>query len=284
MKANEIYEMIEKKVIEQLENGIIPWRRCYHVSSGDLCISHQSGEPYSLLNQFLLELPGEYWTFEQAKKEGYSVRKGAKSSKIVFWKILKTDGIKDNGDGTFSECEIKQIPYLKYYSVFHESDIDGLPPKPANEFDRNRNKESVDEAEKIISKYLENNPDISISDRIIPCFVPSIKTIYVPEKCQFDLLGDYYHTCFHEMTHSTKFALDRTISMSDEDRAKEELVAEIGAAYLCGEAGIDESEVIKNTESYCAGWLKALRNNIKWLIWASSRAEKAAKYILTNEK
>lgn len=283
MKTNEIYKMIEDKVIEQLKNGIIPWRRCYHVNSGDMCISHQTGNPYSLLNQMMLDIPGEYWSFAQIQKEGYRVRKGAKSSKIVFWKTLcyKEESKCTALDGSALEVT-RQIPFLKYYNVFHESDIEGLPTKTKDAaFWDEENKEPIEKAEEIISKYLSRNEGLQMvtADRT-PCFDPSTNTIYVPDKCQFDLIEDFYSTCFHEMTHSTQEALGRPKLSSDEDRAREELVAEIGAAFLCGKAGIDCDKVITNQQAYCSGWLKALSGRIKWLIWASSRAEAAYKHII----
>lgn len=287
MKTTSIYEMIEKKVTEQLEQGIIPWRRCYHINSGDVCISHQTGNMYSLLNQMLLDIPGEYWTFEQIQKEGYRVRKGAKASKIVFWKTLQYKDenriIEVNGEQVEAT---KQIPYLKYYNVFHESDVDGLPPKADDDryWNEDNSGSSIDIAEEVIRNYFERNKDLQMvtADRT-PCFVPWLNIIYVPDKCQFDSIEDYYSTCFHEMTHSTKEALGRPNTKNDEDRAREELVAEIGAAYLCGHSGIDADKVIRNQQSYCAGWLQALRGNIKWLVWASSRAEAAYQFIIGKE-
>lgn len=277
MKTNDIYQMIEDKVVSQLENGIIPWRRCYHVSGGDTCRSHQTGEEYSLLNQMILEEPGEYWTFEQAKKEGYHIKKGAKASKVVFWKVWS------KLDEKSEEERYDHIPILKYYNVFHESDVEGLPPKALNTF-KNENIEPIEAAEQIIKTYLDNNPDIRMETAdVTPCFVPSQKIIKIPERSQFDSMEDYYSTAFHEMTHSTKFALNRPLSHNDDDRAKEELVAEIGAAFLCGHAGINAEQVIKNNQSYCACWLTRLRGNIKWLVWASSRADAAYKYIVNNE-
>lgn len=280
MNQQQIYSMIEESIISQLENGIIPWKRCYHVSQGDWCISHQTKKGYSMLNQFLLSEPGEYWTFEQCKKEGFSLRKGCKSRKVVFWKILEKESENDDG-----EIHTKNIPFLKYYNVFHESDIVGLPPKPlegiSQEDRERRNAESILKADEIVENYLTANPDIRLitSDRT-PCFIPSQNTISMPEKCQFDSLNEYYSTIFHEMIHSTRKKVNRERLDGIEGRSREELVAEIGAAFLCGNAGIESEDVIKNNSAYCAGWLQVLRNNIKILIWAASRSERAANYIL----
>lgn len=282
--AFDVYKMIEDKVVDQLKNGIIPWRRCYHTRYGNMCFSHQTGRAYSLLNQFILDEPGEYWTFEQAIHSGYKIKKGAKASKVVFWKVLQyADKSKSVGLDGEQVDYMKQIPFLKYYNVFHENDVEGLPDKMSDE-DRERNNESFKPADEIISNYLAANKDIQMieSDRT-PCYVPSLKTIYVPAKCQFDSINDYYHACFHEIIHSTKEVLKRPIAASDADRAKEELVAEIGGACLCGHCGISSDEVVKNSSAYCAGWLQALSGNIKWLIWASSRADSASRYVINGE-
>ena len=295
MNNQQIYEMIEKEIVSQLENGIIPWKRCYHLRGTGCAISHQTKEPYSFLNQFLLMQPGEYWTFNQATKAGLKVRKGAKAKKIFFWKTFSVE--KDvrqewQGGQLVESASYKQVPMLKWYNVFHEKDIEGLPDKPLDAVDTEKNKESILGADSIINDYLEANKDITLVESdTTPCFSPLTNTIHVPKKCQFDSIEEYYSTTFHEMTHSTAKKLGRDIksfSMQDPNYAREELVAEIGAAYLCGACGIEEESVIKNSASYCSNWLKHLRKNIKDLVWASSRAESAAKFILgekeTSEK
>lgn len=274
MADNDIYKMIEESVVNQLENGLIPWRCCYHYRGASVAYSHSSGRVYSPLNQFFLNEPGEYWTFKQAKTEGYSIRKGCHAKKIVFWKILTCADEKPDG-----EVVAKQIPCIRLYSVFHESDIVGLPPREVKqtEDDLRKNTETIEVAQNVVDDFLKANQDLSIVtyDRT-PCFAAGSKTIYIPEKCQFDSLVDYYATLFHEMVHSTKLFIERKVN----SYAREELVAEIGAAFLCGFCGFKEEEVIKNHEAYCANWLKSIRGNVKDLISASSLAEKAVRYIL----
>lgn len=274
--AQDIYERIRDNIVNQLENGTIPWVKCFHTADAGCAYSHSSQNPYSLLNQFLLCRTGEYWTFQQAKNAGFHIRKGAKGSFIVFWKILEKE--RENEEKT------DKIPYLRWYSVFHESDVDGLPAKtPVDETDREtRNSERLDLAENIVDEYIRRNERIAlcVSARTTPCWSQANETIYVPEKSQFDSLADYYAALFHEMVHSTGRALDRKLNYRDmKDRAKEELVAEIGSAYLCGKCGITE-DVIKNQSAYCRNWLQPLKDDIKILVWASSRAERAVKHIL----
>ena len=281
--AIDIYEIIEKKVTEQLEHGLVPWRMCYKISGSRVAFSHSTGRVYSLLNQMLVDGPGEYWTFNQAKAAGYNVRKGSHACKVVFWKMLSYEkDFERYEDGTQS-ASFRLIPFLKWHNVFHENDIEGLPRKPLegiSEEERDKkNSDSIEISEAVIKDYLTANQDIDFVTATgrIPCFVHrgDRKTIYVPEKCQFENLKEYYSTVFHEMVHSTMIKLERDIS-----REREELVAEIGAAFLCGYCGIEEDEIIKNHSAYCAGWLRNLKGKIKDLIVASGRAEKAVKYIL----
>lgn len=267
----DIYKIIEENVISQLSNGLVPWRKCYEVRCGGMAFSHSTGLVYSTLNQFLLQAPGEYWTFNQARQNGYNVRKGCKAKKIVFWKVLQYE--KENDE------KARSIPFLKWHNVFHESDIEGLPPRdlgiPAEERER-KNTESIELADKVVTEYLRATEIPLVTYDRIPCYSNGSKTIYMPEKCQFTSLQEYYAALFHEMVHSTKVSIERNMSY-----AREELIAEIGAAYLCGFCNIAQEEVVKNQSSYCAHWLKEIRNgSIKDLIVASSRAEQAVKFIL----
>lgn len=271
----DVYSIIRENIIEQLSNGQIPWVKAFHVSESGCAYSHSTQNPYSFINQWLLKREGEYWTFNQALTAGLRVRKGAKSRFVVFWKVFE----KKRDDGA-----VDKIPFLRYYNVFHESDIEGLPAKtPIDEADREtRNAERLDVADAIVNGYIERNPHISlqISARTTPCWSVTDNTIYCPEKSQFDSLNDYYSALFHEMVHSTAKKLSREFNYSNaQDRAREELVAEIGSAYLCGRCNISD-DVIKNQSAYCQEWLKPLSEDIKMLVWASSRAEKAVKYIL----
>ena len=286
MRQSDIYNMIEENVMNQLKNGIIPWRRCYHVNNKErLCYSHTTGKPYSVLNQILLEQPGAYWTFNQVKSAGLSLRKGCHASKVVFWKVSSFADKKVDKSGEVVDT-IKCVPLLKWYNVFHERDVIGLPQAlPDTNMDpverERRNAEVVEKADEIVRNYLSANKDISLvtSDRT-PCFAPSMNTIFMPEKSQFDSILDYYDTAFHEIIHSTRKALGRDKTPDDAGRAREELVAEIGGAFLCGRAGIQCEDLIKNNAAYCASWMQALGGNIRHLVWASVRAETAAKFVL----
>lgn len=271
----DVYALIHDNVVEQLKHGTIPWVKCFHVDTTGCAYSHSTGNPYSWMNQFLLKLTGEYWTFNQATKSGYSIRKGCHASNVFFWKTIE---LKDKSD----EDNKRLVPMLKRFLVFHESDIVGLPEKTEGMTNRNeRNAQSIEDADAMVCGYLKQSGImLHTSSRVTPCWSVGEKMIRMPEKCQFDSLQEYYAALFHEMIHSTAQQLERKHDYDDtKQRAREELVAEIGSAYLCGRFGITES-VIKNQSAYCKSWLTALDDDIRALVWASSRAEKAAKLIL----
>ena len=137
----DIFQTVTDRIVAELENGCIPWRKPWQGSA--LAVSHTTGKPYSLLNQMLLGRAGEYLTFAQVKQENGYVRKGEKSSIIVFWKFIEKD---DEETG-----ETVQIPYLRYYSVFHIDQCEGIRAKYTKELTETANADEI--AEAIITDY-----------------------------------------------------------------------------------------------------------------------------------
>ena len=105
----DIYAEITARIITEMEKGIIPWEKPW-IARGS-AISHATGKRYSLLNQMLLGRAGEYLTFKQVQQEGGRVRKGEKASMVVFWKFIEQEDEETH--------EKKQVPFLRYYNVFH---------------------------------------------------------------------------------------------------------------------------------------------------------------------
>ncbi len=125
--SKSVYEMVTDRIMEQLENNFIPWQKPWAgIRSGSF--NRISKKPYSLLNQMLLKYDGEYASYKQWQDIGGHVRKGAKSEIVVFWKIQPVE--EEHEDGT---KEVKQIPFLRYYNVFHISQVDGVEPLPKEE-------------------------------------------------------------------------------------------------------------------------------------------------------
>lgn len=277
-KAN-VYEMVTARIIAELEKGSIPWKKPWTgVKSG--AFNRISKKPYSIINQILLKHSGEYATFAQWKNLGGHIRKGEKSEMVVFWKIFE----KEVTNPDTGEKEVKKIPMLRYYNVFHISQVDGVEPlaMPFKEV------EPIEEADKIITMYVEREHiDFEECASNKAFYSPSNDKVVVPMKEQYQNINEYYNTTFHELTHSTghKNRLDRLetekiASFGSEDYSKEELVAEIGSASIMNLLGIETPQTFKNSTAYIQSWLKVLKSDNKFIVSASSKAEKAVNYIL----
>ena len=138
------YAEITARIIDQMENGIIPWQKPW-VTNGK-AISHATGKAYSLLNQMLLGRPGEYLTFKQCQEAGGRVRKGEKSSMVVFWKWIEQE---DEETG-----EKKEVPFLRYYNVFHIDQCEGISAKHTTETVLPDGADTMETAQDIIYDYL----------------------------------------------------------------------------------------------------------------------------------
>ena len=277
-----VYQSVTNRIIEQLENGIIPWHKPWSgVASG--AFNRVSKKPYSLLNQMLLEHDGEYATFKQWSELGGKIKKGAKSEIVVFWKIVS---VTEEEDGK----EIKKsIPLLKYYRVFHVSDVEGVEPLTVDKVEH----EPIVEAEKIKQDYMERE-NIEIREAITneAYYSPIADYINVPCKEQYSDIAEFYSTLFHEMVHSTghKTRLSRLDPMmklaafGSEDYSKEELIAECGSAMLMNHIGIESEKTIKNSAAYIQSWIRVLKNDNKFIVSAAGKAEKAVRYILEGKQ
>ena len=276
-----VYEMVTERIIEQLEKGLIPWERPWTgVRSG--AFNRVSKKSYSLLNQMLLKHRGEYASFKQWQELGGKVRKGEKSEIVVFWKWLEVAETKEDG-----EIEIKNIPYLKYINVFHISQVDGVEPLPKEELN---DIEPIEQAEKVLTDYWERESIIvehTASNEAY--YLPNRDLIHLPLFEQFKTASEYYSTAFHESVHSTMKASrcnreeerkGKLVAFGSEDYSKEELVAEIGSASLMNIIGIETNHSFRNSTAYIQSWIRVLKNDVKFIVSASSRAEKAVDYII----
>lgn len=274
----DLFQAITDRIIAQLEQGVIPWLKPW-VGTG-AAIKHSSGEPYSLLNQMLLNKAGEWLTFKQVQQEGGTVRKGEKSHIVVFWKWIEQ---KDEETG-----EEKKIPFLRYYNVFHIDQCDGIQPKHTKEMPMAAN--PYENAERIIADYISRSGvHFTHEEGNRAYYHPSTDRVVLPMVEQFNSTAEYYSTAFHELTHSTGHEsrlnrIAKVAAFGSEDYSKEELVAEIGAAALNAHAGLETSESFRNSAGYIQNWLKALKNDKRLIVSASGKAEKAVEMILGLEK
>lgn len=276
-----VYELVTNRIIEQLENNIIPWEKPWS-GTIDGAFNRVSKKPYSILNQMLLKYNGEYATFKQWQELSGHIRKAEKSEIIVFWKMYPIKEKQDDGTEI-----IKTIPLLKYINVFHISQVDGVEPlkqKVTHDI------EPIDKAEKILNDYW-NRENITIEhvkgDKAF--YSPMFDKIQLPLFEQFKQSEEYYSTAFHESIHSTmktsrcnrqEDRKGKVVSFGSEEYSKEELVAEVGSAQLMNIVGIETTKSFRNSTAYIQSWLKVLRNDNKFIVSASSKAEKAVNYIL----
>jgi len=284
MAKTNVYEMVTERIIAELEKGVIPWEKPWTgVRSG--AYNRVSKRPYSLLNQMLLKHTGEYATYKQWQDLGGQVKKGEKSEIVVFWKIFETEETnKDTG-----EKETKKIPLLRYYNVFHISQVEGVEPLKPEQL--NDEVEPIEEADKIITDYITREHIEFTECRSNEAYYsPSSDRVVVPMKEQYKVINEYYSTTFHELTHSTghKSRLNRletgaVAAFGGTEYSKEELVAEIGSASLMNLLGIETVKTFRNSAAYIQSWLQVLRNDNKFIVSASSKAEKAVNYILAAE-
>lgn len=275
-----MYEIVTERIISQMEQGVVPWHKSWtDVRSG--AYNRVSRKSYSLLNQMLLSRKGEYATFRQWSGLGGYVRKGAKAEMVVFWKIYKTTETDDSG-----EPKEKTRPVLRYYNIFHISDVDGVDPLPT---DGLHDTDPIPEAEKIFHDYIGREHiglEIELSNEAY--YSPARDVIHLPDIRQYDNANAYYSVAFHEACHSTghklrlaRFPVDAPIApFGSADYSKEELVAELGSAAILSRLGLETDDTFHESAAYIQNWISVLKNDTHLIVSASSKADKAVKMVL----
>lgn len=273
-----IYEMITDRVICQMQKGIIPWEKPWF-GMPDGAYNRITRKPYSLLNQLMLELPGEWASFKQWQNCGGKIKKGEKATPVVFWKITPME--KTEEDGTKTQLV---IPILRYYNVFHISQVEGVEPKEKLK-DEFKNRDPIPAAEELFNSYITRE-NITVHEVIgnRACYSPGCDEITLPKREQFPDLAEFYSTAFHESVHSTgnQCRLNRLNTKAyfgNEEYSKEELVAEIGAAAILAQLGIENPKTQKNNTAYLQNWMSVLKDDVRLLVSAAGKAEKAVDFI-----
>lgn len=271
-----VYEMVTDRVIRALESGNIPWEKPWGgCRSG--AYNFITRKSYSLMNQMLLKHRGAYGTFKQWTEKGGKIRKGEKSEIVVFWKFQIVE--EENEDG---EKEEKKIPILKYYNVFHVSQVEGVTVKE----EELPEVKPIESAEKIKREYVEREHIRILEYTTNEAFYsPAGDFIQVPERGQYRDVNEFYSTLYHEMVHSTGHKsrlnrLERDVHFGNEIYSKEELVAELGAAFLMNLLGIETKKTFRNSTAYIQNWIQVLKNDPRFVVSAAGKAEKAVHYIM----
>jgi antirestriction protein ArdC len=272
-----VYEIVTEKIIKQLESGVAPWRKPWTCQTPANLLTQQE---YRGLNVFTLAsqgFPSRFWlTFNQATKLGGRIRKREKSSPVIFWNVgedretIMPDGAKKN-----------LRPFLLYYSVFNLAQTEGID-LPDSVLQETRTNNPIETCERIVAN-MPNPPAFEQSDKA--WYSPSSDAVGMPVLSLFHSSEEYYSTLFHELAHSTGHAkrlhrdnFDNPVSFASESYSKEELIAELTAAMLCGIAGV-EQKTLENSVAYLKTWIARLKSDSRLLVSAASQAQKAADFI-----
>jgi len=280
----DIYEMVTNLIIERLDKGVIPWQMPWKAETG-LPQNMVHKKAYKGFNFWLLLTVTDkygspfFLTFNQVKDLGGHILKGEKGFPVVFWKILDTE----RKDGS-----IDHIPFLRYYTVFNLKQTGGIDESkiPSSEaYDHDF--DPIGQAERLI-EFWADKPEIRLNQSYA-FYSPSGDYVGMPGPRTFFKDEQYYSTLFHEMVHSTGH-INRTgrheklsnHMFGSQDYSQEELVAEMGAAYMCCITGIQNS-TIDNSAAYIKSWIGKFKEDKKMLLAASSMAQKAVDYILEHQ-
>lgn len=282
----DVYQTVTDRIIELLEAGTVPWKKPW--TEAGLPANLITRNPYKGINVFLLSsLDYEknlFLTWQQVQEIGGKVTKGEKGHLIIFYKKL----VKENGEGSEAgeTPKEKQVSLLRYYKVFNVAQCQNIPLEmiPENSAEIIL---PIHRCEEII-KAIPNPPNIQHKEAKA-YYAPVEDYINMPKLNKFKKSEDYYGVLFHELIHSTghKSRLNRkevtgNIEFGTKDYSMEELTGEIGAAFLKSFAGIVDDN-LKNSAAYIDGWLKVLKNDKRFIFYASSRAQQAVDYILNRK-
>jgi antirestriction protein ArdC len=283
------YAIVTEKIINLLEQGIVPWRRPW--SATGLPRNLVSKKPYRGVNLFLLSATkyvSPFWlTMKQVNQLGGSVRKGEHSQIVVFWKVDQIPNADSENDSKEHEADEKTRRrfVLRYYRVFNleqcelpQAVLDKLPKIETHQHD------PIEAAERIIAG-MPNPPEIQYGGS--KAFYSTITDrITLPPRELFISAEEEIATRLHEYSHATgsgkrlnRKSITEAAPFGSPTYSFEELVAEFSAAYLCAEAGISPA-VLENQAAYVRGWLARVRDDRRLIVHAAAQAQRAADYIL----
>lgn len=273
----DVYAIITDKIIEQLEQGTVPWRRPW--IGGGIPTNLISKRPYRGLNVILLSMYGYehnlFLTSKQLKELGGSIKPEEKPHLVVYWNYIEKETDDDE------EKEKKKKPMLRYYTVFNISQCDNIPVDMIPTVSRVI---QPDATCKLIVNGMPEKPRIQHKEQQA-YYNPLKDYINMPKQHSFESDDAYYSILFHELVHSTGHhsRLNRKdiIQMSEfgsEPYSHEELVAEIGACYLQSYGGI--ATQFEQSAAYIKGWLDVFKGDRRFIFSASTAAQKAVDYIL----
>lgn len=278
--------IVTDRIISMLERGVIPWRKKWHDAPA---INYVTQVPYTGINMLLLDRPGEYITFKQLQKLGGWLKKGTKSYVAVKY-INKEEVLQDPED---PNSKVKEgYRFMRYFNLFHITDCLGIESRqPSTIMVSDRGHNHLEEVERLIQSF-QNVAPIKTGYKLA-AYYPTRDVVYLPDRSTYESAEDYYCDAFHELIHSTGHAsrLNREgIAKHKVKRrensavyAKEELIAEMGAAILCTIAQMDH-KTIEDSASYIKDWLSVLHDDTSFITKAAAQAQAAINYIIPHAK
>lgn len=285
-----LYDEVTARIVSELEAGRLPWVQPWGAADGaalGLPRNALTARNYSGVNVLILwgaviehGWPSQSWlTYGQAQSAGGCVRKGEHGVTVVYADRFTPEAEKQRA--TRDGDEAKAVPFLKRFTVFNVAQCEGLraglacDPTPLPE------REIVPVAEEVIAA---SGVDFRIGGSRA-FYVPSHDFVQVPPQPAFFEQVNYYRTCLHELTHATghakRLGRDLTNRFGSKDYAREELIAEMGSAFLCAALGI--MPTVRHAD-YIGSWLEVLREDNRAIFRAASAATKAADWLLARHR
>lgn len=270
--AMDVYEIVTDRILDSLKAGVVPWRKPWSCSTPKNIVS---GRDYRGINVLLLQSTpfcSPFWmTYRQAKALGGAVKCGVRGTPIVYWNVRETE----------EEGKKRNRAFLRYFTVFNLEQCNGIEaPAPIDHPPFN----PIEACEKVVASYKDAPRIAHGGDRAF--YLPAHDLVQLPPQGSFDRTEEYYSTLFHELVHSSGAAhrlarqgVVNGVKFASHAYSKEELVAEIGAAFLCAQTGI-APQTFENSHAYISFWMSALIHDSRMVIEASSHAAKAVDLIL----
>lgn len=296
IEKKDIYQQVTDTIIAHLEKGVVPWSCPWKTKSTfsfGMPFNHASGKAYQGVNIVLLWCAAlqhnyqqsEWATFKQWSFKKEKIRKGEKGTMIIYY-----DTYEKEKDG-----EIEKVPFIKSSYVFNRCQLESHMQEEDNDDDWDllvdeevaNKKNSIQEIE-AIEKFVENTDAWIENEDYGACYIGATDKIYMPYPMLFKVDENYsatdawYATLFHELIHWTghpkRLNRERHRKFGDKVYANEELIAEMGSAFLCSDFDISTRQYADQA-SYIAHWLKVLKENKYAIVKAASEASKAVGYL-----
>ncbi|MFC4004413.1 ArdC family protein [Prauserella oleivorans] len=273
--SNAVYQVITDRIVAMLEAGTAPWRQPWHAATSWPRSIH--GHRYRGINVFLT-LAGDhispYWlTRKEIRRRGGRRREGEPGTTLIFFKKIERED-PETGEKIL-------IPIARYYHVWNLEQVEGIDAPVSVVAPRVHTADERHAAAEAIVAGYKDRPEIVEAGRKA-CYQPALDRIKIPPRATFTCLDGYYATLFHELGHSTAHPsrLDRPIGydFGSHPYGREELIAEMTAAFLAAESGIETTA--DNSAAYLSSWITTIREDVRAVVVAATAAHRATDHIL----